>query len=541
MIAMSPRRTTENWGFPMIKLIKMGLAAGAVAACFVGASLPADAFERRDGEKILVSAQRQAVPTMDPSIKYDASIRTMQQAMYDGLLKYVDTPPRIVPWLAESFDVSDDGLTYTFHLVKNAKFHNGDPVDAEAVRWSFERTLKLGKGPAWMLNAFLKAENVKAVDSHTVSFTLDRPFAPFTSFLPWWYVMNPKQVMANEVDGDLGQKWLIENEAGSGPFKLARVEQGTLYELKRVDDYWRGHQGKLGGIIYKLIRESSAQRAALMRGEADLVTGLSPDEFDQVAKAKGIVTSTQPALTAFGIKFNTQGKLTGDLNLRKAVAYAFDYEGLIKIYNGRAVLQTSPFTDAILGKIEVPGMPRKDLAKAKEYLAKSKFPDGGIELEYVYVQGLEEERLMGLILIDSLQALNITVNMVPLTWANMVARGSKVETSPDMIAIFATPVSIDPDAVAIQYHPSAQGAYYGVHYLDDPELTKMIDDARFTTEWEKRKPMYEAIQKRIVDLQPEIFGMMRERRIAYRDWVKGYEYSPVRMTEEVDFYPLYIE
>jgi peptide/nickel transport system substrate-binding protein len=353
--------------------------------------------------------------------------------------------------------------------------------------------------------------------------------------------MNPKQVMANEVDGDLGQKWLVENEAGSGPFKLARVEQGTLYELSRVDDYWRGHQGKLGGIIYKLIRESSAQRAALMRGEADLVTGLSPDEFDQVAKAKGIVTSTQPALTAFGIKFNTQGKLTSDLNLRKAVAYAFDYEGLVKIYNGRAVLQTSPFTDAILGKIDVPGMPRKDMAKAKEYLAKSQHPNGGIELEYVYVQGLEEERLMGLILIDSLKDLNITVKMVPLTWANMVARGSKVETSPDMIAIFATPVSIDPDAVAIQYHPSSQGAYYGVHYLDDPELTKMIEDARFTTEWEKREPIYAAIQKRIVDLQPEIFGMMRERRIAYRDWVKGYAYSPVRMTEEVDFYPLYIE
>lgn len=525
----------------MNQIIKMGMAVGVVAASLAFVSQPAHAFERRDGEKILVSAQRQAVPTMDPSVKYDASIRTMQQAMYDGLLKYVDTPPQVVPWLAESFDVSGDGLTYTFHLVDGAKFHNGDPVDAEAVRWSFERTLKIGKGPAWMLNAFLKAENVKAVDPKTVTFTLDRPFAPFTTFLPWWYIMNPKQVMEHEVDGDIGQAWLVENEAGSGPFTLKRVEQGTLYELARFDEYWKGFQGNLGGIIYKLIRESSAQRAALIRGEADIVTGLSPDEFDQVAKTKGIVTSTQPALTAFGIKFNTQGEKTGDLNLRKAVAYAFDYDSLIKIYNGRAVLQTSPFTDAIKGKITVGDMPRKDIAKAKEYLAKSAFPDGGIELEYVYVQGLEEERLMGLILIDSLQELNITVKMVPLTWANMVARGSKPETSPDMIAIFATPVSIDPDAVAIQYHPSSQGSYYGVHFLDDATLNAMIEEARFTTQWEKREPMYAEIQKRIVALQPEIFGMMRERRIAYRDWLKGYAYSPVRMTEEVDFYPLYIE
>jgi peptide/nickel transport system substrate-binding protein len=501
----------------------------------------AQAFERRDGEKILVSAQRQAVPTMDPSVKYNASIRTMQQAMYDALLKYEGTPPKVKPWLAEKFDVSDDGMTYTFHLVKNAKFHDGDPVTAEAVRWSFERTLTIGKGPSWMLNDFLQAENIKVVDDHTITFELDRPFAAFSSFLPWWYVMNPSQVMANEVDGDMGQKWLTENEAGSGPYKLLRVEQGSLYELDRVEDYWKGQRGNLGGIIYKLIRESSAQRAALIRGDADLVTGLSPDEFDLVSKANGVVTSTQPALTAFGIKFNTQADITSDLNIRKAVSHAFDYGALIKIYNGRAVLQTSPFTDAIKGKVNVASMPRLDLKLAKEYLAKTDYPDGGFELEYVYVQGLEEERLMGLILIDSLQKLNIKVNMVPLTWANMVARGSKVDTSPHMMAIFATPVSTDPDAVAMQYHPSAHGAYYGVHYVDDSELTAMIEKARFTPEWEDRAPIYEQIQQRIVDLQPEIFGMMRERRIAYRDWVKGYEYSPVRMTEEVDFYGLHIE
>jgi len=69
----------------------------------------------------------------------------------------------------------------------------------------------------------------------------------------------------------------------------------------------------------------------------------------------------------------------------------------------------------------------------------------------------------------------------------------------------------------------------------------MIEKARFTPKWDDRAPIYEQIQQRIVDLQPEIFGMMRERRIAYRDWVKGYEYSPVRMTEEVDFYGLHIE
>ena len=524
----------------MSKFIPMALAAGFAAAVLSSVAPVAEAFERRGDEKILVVASRQKVPIMDPSIKYDASIRTMQQALYDALLKYRGNPPAAEPWLAESWTVNDEGTVYTFTLVDNAKFHNGDPVTAEAVRWSFERTLKLGKGPAWMLNAFLKAENIKVIDDRTVEFTLDRPYGPFLSFLPWWYIMNPKEVMANEVDGDMGQKYLIENAAGSGPFKLRRVEQGNLYELERVQDYWRGHNGPLGGVIYRIIRESSAQRAALMKGDVDIVTGLTPDEFEQVSKVDGVVTSTEPALTAFGLKFNTQAEHTSDVNVRKAIAHAYDYDAFVKIFNGRAVLQTSPFTDNVKGKITVDGMPRQDLAKAKEFLAKSAWPDGGFEIEFVYVQGFEAQRQMGLVLIDSLQDLNIKVNMVPLTWANMVARGSKVETSPQLMAIFVTPVSIDPDAVAIQYHPSSHGRYYGTHYYDNPEVTELIETARFMTNWEDRAPLYAEIQRKIVEDQPEIFGMMRQRMIVYRDWVQGFEYSPVRMTSEIDLYPLYI-
>lgn len=520
------------------------LALGGIAAAAFMLCLPqAQAFVRAGKEKILVLAARQPVPVLDPSVKYDASIRTLQQALYDALVKYEGNPPKVVPWLAEKWEVSNGGKTWTFHLVKNAKFHNGDPVTAEAVKFSFDRTLKLNQGPAWMLSEFLKPENIKVVDPSTIRFELNQAYAPFLSFLPWWYVMNPAQVMAHQVNGDMGQKWMIEHEAGSGPYKLKRFEQGTLYELARVKDYWKGFPYKdpsFGGVIYKLMRETAAQRAAIVKGEADIVVDLTPDEFDQVSKMKGIVASTEPALTSFGIKMNTKGKYTSDINLRKALAYAFNYHALIQIYNGRAKLETSPFTDDIKGKITVPGMPRMDLAKAKQYLAKSAWPKGGISLEYVYVQGFEEERKIGLVLLDSAKALNIDIKMVPMTWPNMVARGSKVATSPDLMAVFATPVSTDPDAVAIQYHPSSWGKYYGSSFYDDPAVAKLIEQARKTVKWADRAPLYAEIQKKIVADQPEIFGMMRERAVVYRSYVKGFSYSPVRMTTEVDLYPLHI-
>ena len=530
----------------MWKALKGGRAAAAALAlaAAVAAVSPAQAVEKVDGKFWMVIGGRQAVSHVDPGQSYDYAIRMMTQALYDGLVKYEGDPPQVKPWLAESWETSEDGLTWTFHLAQNATFHNGDPVTAEAVVYSYQRVLNMNEGVAWMLSDVLAPGNIRAVDAHTVEFTLERPYAPFLSFLPWWFIVNPAQVEANVVDGDFGKAWLATNEAGSGPYTLEKFDQGTAYWLKRNPDYWKGfpyEDDAMGGIIYRLIRESSSQRASLLKGEADLVTDLTPEELDAVAARPEIEVTSTPALTSFGFKMNTQGEHMSDVNLRKAVAYAFDYDSLIKIYNGQAKLQDSPFTDAIRGHVDVEGIPRQDLEKAKAHLAKSQWPDGGITLEFVYVQGLEQQRQMGLALLDSLKALNIGLEMVPLTWPNMVARAADPAQSPDLMCIFATPVSTDPDAVAIQYHPSSHGKYYGSHFLDDAELNAMIMEARSLSEWSEREPIYAEIQAKIVELQPEVFGMMRNRAFAHRDWVKGYVDSPIRMTGEVDLYPLHIQ
>jgi peptide/nickel transport system substrate-binding protein len=354
--------------------------------------------------------------------------------------------------------------------------------------------------------------------------------------------MNPKEVTAHEKDGDMGQEWLTENAAGSGPFKIKRWEQGTLYELERNKDYWKGwpQAEPLSGVIFKLIRESASQRAALQKGEADIVEGLSSDDFDVVAKLPGVVVENHPGMSTFGLKMNNQRGATADVNMRKAIAYAMDYDAFLKIYNGNAKLQNSPFPYATKGHVDL-DVPRLDLAKAKEYLAKTDHPNGGITLKYVYVQGLEEERQMGLVLLDNLKDLNIDLEMVPLTWPNMKALGEDIETSPDLLAIFATPVSTDPDAVAYQYHKNSWGQYFGTSYYNNEEVWALVDKARTLANWDDRAPIYAKVQQMILDDQPEIFGMLANRRWGMRDYVKGFQFSPVRFTGEVDLYPLWIE
>jgi peptide/nickel transport system substrate-binding protein len=468
----------------------------------------------------------------------------IQQGVYDALTKYVGTPPRIIPWLAERHEVSADGLTYTFHLVGNAKFHNGDPLDAEAVRFSFERGLRLNAGIAWMFKDFLKPENVTAPDARTVRMVLDRPFAPFLSYVPWWYVVNPRQVMANQEGGDLGRKWLTENAAGSGPFKLRRFDGNALMHLDTVPDYWKGwpmgEEKRLSGVIYRIIREASTRRAALQRREADMIQAFA-DDVAQLVRIPGIAIEDHPGFTAFGVKFNCQQGPTADINLRKAIAYALDYDALIAIHNGAARLMTSPFPQGMTGHIDVPNMPRKDLDKARDFLRRSRHPEGGIELEYVHVQGLDDTRRIGLALLDSLRALNIRVNIVGQPWTTMVQRGSKPDTAPNMTSVYVTPVGTDPDTVAYQYHRESWGLYYGMSHYENPEVWRLIEQARGEIDQAKRMAMYADIQRRIVDDQPEIFGMIANRLWGRRDYLKGFEFSPVRFTGEVDLHPMWID
>ena len=309
---------------------RRGLMAGAalLAASAPGVSW---AFERDGSRKVLVFSGNQAVPVLDPHVRYDWSTRMIQQSVYDALLKYEGDPPRIVPWLAERYEASPDGLTYTFHLVGNAKFHNGDPVDAEAVRFSFERGLKLNAGIAWMLKDFLKPEKIVATDPRTVTFTLERPFAPFISLCA---VVVHREPEAG--DGEPGRHrprpQMDDRERGG-----LRPIQAAPVRCQYADASGSGAgllEGLADGRATSGCRASSTassarpapRKAALQRREVDIITNITPDDIEQLARVPGVAVENHKGSTTFGIKFNCQEGPTADINLRKAIAFAFDYD-----------------------------------------------------------------------------------------------------------------------------------------------------------------------------------------------------------------------
>lgn len=499
---------------------------------------PSDSSSGGATPKVLVAGYNQDISNLDPHTGHDYSIATTQKSCYDTLLRYRGNPPQLVPLLATEYESNDDATEWTFKLDERAVFHDGTPVTASDVVYSVGRMIRKNRGVAWLFSNVMNEDGAEAIDDHTVVFRLHTPFAPLPMALPWLFIANEKLVKEHEVDGDEGEGWLIDHEAGSGPFIIKSWNIGDSYEFEAVPDYWAGwpEGGRLAGYIWRIMRESSSRRLALLNGDIH-TAGLSAEDFEAMRKEEGFELISEESLTVNSVKMNNKVGLLTDVNIRKAVSYAMDYDALLEIFNGQAVLMHGPLPP----KNEYTNLDmevyRHDLDKAREHLAMSEYPDGGFELEYVYVTGLEWEEQIGLILLDQLSNLNISVKMVPLVWPDMVARMSKPETSPDLIAVQVSPDYPDPDAYLYgMYHSSQSGTYLAASHYSNPDVDAWLTQARETTDEAARRDLYNQIQQKLVDDAVEIWLHCSYSMRVNSSKLRGYEYCPIMGEYMVDYW-----
>lgn len=498
---------------------------GVGVAGLASLTLPERAFAQSGGRKVLVIASNQDIPNFDPHIATGYSASFLLRNVYDSLVKIAGNPPKPVPGLAASWSSTPDGREYTFKLNTAAKFHNGKPVTAEDVVYSFKRAVRLNKGNAWMIQGVVGPESVTAVDAGTVKFALLKPFAAFLQVLPWIWIVSKADVEAN-LGADDGQGWLRTNLAASGPFKVRRAEAGNLYEIERVPEAWQKGGGNVTGAIWRITRETAAQRLMIQRGEAHISVDLTSEDMDALADKPGVVRVIEPEYRTFSIKMNTRHGPMADPELRKAISYAVNYKGILDAA-GYADLMTGPLPTGILGHNPDLKVYRTDLAKAREHLAKSKHPNGGIKLTMVHVSGLEQQRRWALILLDSLKQLNIELDIKPMIWPDMVAACRSPETFPDLFPVYQTANYGDPDNIAYAaYHSSRNGNWQNAVY-GNPAVDALIERGRSETDEAKRIAIYREMQEKIVADAPDIFGVLERRKLALRDAVQGFSFVPV--------------
>jgi peptide/nickel transport system substrate-binding protein len=516
----------------MLTITRRGVMAG-------GAALLAGMTGTRQAEaqarRILVITSNQDIPNFDPHLASGYSTAMAMRNVYDSLVRVEGNPPKPVPHLAQFWTMSEDGREYTFKLEPAAKFHDGSPVDAAAVKYSIERLLRLNRGNAWMVAGIVDPAGIEAVDAQTVRVKLLTPFVPFLSVLPWVWIVNPKQVEANKGSDD-GQTWLRTNIAGSGAFNITRAEAGNLYQFERVADGWKKGGGNLTGAIWKITRETATQRLMVQRGEAQIAVDLTSEDMDALKGRPGVNLILEPEYRTFQIKMNSKHGPLADRNLRKAIAYAFNYQGMLDV-SGYAELMKGPLPDSIDGFDKDLPIYRTDLEKAKEFLAKSRTPNGGIKLTLAHVSGLEQQRRWALVMLDSLRALNIELDIKPMIWPDMVASCRSPETVSDFFMVYQTANYGDADNLAYAgFHSSRNGNWQNPVYAN-PEVDAVLDQARGESDPEKRRELYKKFQRIVLDDSPDIFGVLEMRKLAMRNNVKGFAFTPVA-SNAIELFPL---
>ncbi|MCA9836986.1 MAG: ABC transporter substrate-binding protein [Trueperaceae bacterium] len=504
---------------------KVKLRVLQVAALLLLATLPLFALAQ-DGN-ILLYGGNQDIDNIDPATGENYSINAALRSLYDALFIYRGND--IEPHLVDSWEVNDDATVWTFKLKDNAVFHDGSPVNAEAVVYSFNRLLEINGPPAYRWATISDENTAQALDEYTVQFTLTEPFAPFIGTLPQLFVVNPAIVEANRGD-DYGQAYLKENEAGSGPFTQGRWEIGNVYEFVAVDDYWAGWKGEshLDGFLWIIQRDAATMKNSLLAGETYVADGISGSDIEEIDGTDGFSVEQNVGFFTNTLKMNTQGEYTSDINVRKAIAYAMNYDALPEVQDVGITILPGPTPANFMGYVDGLEVPTYDIEKAKEYLAMSPWPEGGFTLDYVYVTDFPREEVPGLLLLEGLAELNIELNMTPMLWPDMVASCATPETGPDLINIYTLPAYLDPDAhLYNQYHSAQWGSYNSCSFYKNEQVDSLLDEARVLGDMDKRLELYTEAQTLIAADQPSVWMYTEDSSLALNQCVKGYTYSPM--------------
>jgi peptide/nickel transport system substrate-binding protein len=323
--------------------------------------------------------------SLDPAEAFELTSGEISGNAYDRLVRpSPENGSKITADIAESWTVSDDGLTYTFKLKPGLKFASGNALTAEDVAYSFERAIKIDKSPAFILTQFgLKPDNVtekaKATAPDTFVFTVDQPYAPsfvlncLTATVA--SVVDKKLVSQHVVDNDYGNAWMKTNYAGSGPMKIRDWRANEILVLERNDNYY-GTKSILNRVIYRHVKESATQRLLLEKGDIDVARNLEPNDLEQVVKNSDIKTTSAPKGTIYYFSLNQKNPNLAKPEVREALKYLVDYDAIgEKLIKGIGEIHQTFLPKGILGELDEKPY-SLNVAKAKELLAKAGLKDG---------------------------------------------------------------------------------------------------------------------------------------------------------------------
>ena len=454
-----------------------------------------------------------AVGELDPAKASDYADSILMYNVYDTLVIPNEGKPGLQGHLAESFTA--DGNSYTFKLRQGVKFHSGNPLTAEDVVYSLDRTKALGQGLSYLFEVVEKAE---AVDASTVKFTLKNAYSPFVASLVRLPIVDKKLVMANLGAGDgdnkdWGQAYLSANDAGTGAYRITAHNPQQESVMAKSADYFLSVPAKAPDTVrlrYGL--EAATVRTLLTTGEHDISSQWLPPEVLKSLAADGVQLFTESGTAGFYVKMNTTKAPFDDVECRLAMANAFDYQaGIRMVAINDTVSQGKPSTGAIIGGMLGANPPeniiKRDLEAAKAHLAKCKYKPEDINVELTWIGEVPLEERFALLMQANFAEIGIKSEIKKVPWALFSEQVSKPENTPNISQLFVASVTGDPDTLLYgMYHSSAKGTWQSPEYLQDADVDKYLDEGRTATDDAARAAAYSALNKRLVEIAPSIYA-----------------------------------
>ena len=511
---------------------------GAVAAAVV--ALPLAVAEAQD--KRVFSMEEAAVGEFDPAHATDFADLILVSNIYDTLV-WVGPGGKVIPHVAESWTSSDDGLVHTFKMRTDVKFHDGTPMTSEDVVFSLDRMVTLALGYSHLFRGWVKS--AETADSHTVTFTLERPYAPFLAALVRLPIINKKLLLANIKDGDFGdlgdygRAYLESNDAGSGAYTVISHNKQELTVMKRFDGYWLPFGPKSpdeARMRYSL--EPATLRALMERGEHDVSSMWQPYEtYSALDKVDGISAVGEPQTGAGYIKINTKLAPTDNVHIRRALAYATDYEALqdiIKIKEGlfAGAPARGPIPGGMMGydKGLTPGS--RDLAAAKKELELAGYDaNTWPPVEVISHLCCFLHQKIALLVAANLAEIGVKAELTELTFPAFIERAGAIETSGNVQFVIHNAATPDIDPLLYElYHSSGKGLWSSTEWLLNDKVDAMLEAARGETNAAKREDLYKEVQRAIIAEQPNVFAFDSIAVYAKRDAVTLPFEDPAKLT-----------
>ena len=500
---------------------------------------------RTPKDTLVIAVNTDNVVTLDPGAVYEVLGSRIVDACYEKLvgLDYVNGQLIVVPEVAESWEISEDGRTYTFHIRRGIKFSTGRELTAEDVVFSLKRHLLMQKPSSWILPSMGVTkdnmdETIKKIDDYTVQITVDKPYAPtlVLSKLTFSFsgIVDKKEVLKHEQNGDLGHGWLSYHSAGAGAYYVKSWEKNAYIILEANKYYWRG-QPRIKRIVFKDVPEPTNQRLLLERGDVDIAWDLLPENIEELKGNPDIKIITGPGHEFRYLAMNTGWGPLKDPKVRLAIKYAIAYDEFVEEVKRGYAMKVQGFImkgyTCFVSKTPF----HKDVEKAKKLLAEAGYPNG-FEVELMTAPIWKDDAVK---VQADLAEIGIKAKLVIMQRSQMYAKYRK-QGHQMVVARWGSDYP-DPDALAQPFANYEMKSLAWRNMWKDDYAIMLTNRAAYERNLKKRCQMYEDLTDYWFLNGPFAILYQVKNAWAVRKEVKGFEEASQGYSMRLEFSHIYKE